>query len=128
MPATVVVTGLAQIQRDISKSSPLVSRALRDGMRQAAEPVSKLAESRSLTEIRRMRRSPRWAVTRIGVTRKAVYIVPRERGVKARNPYDPRRRPNLVALMMGRSFEPALAAAEPIVEAKVSAILGEVLR
>lgn len=70
-----------------------------------------------------MPRSPEWAATRIGVTRHAVYIVPKERGVKARNPFELRRRPNLVELMMGRSFEPALEANIPIVEATVKKFL-----
>lgn len=133
MPATVIVIGLAQIQRDLDKSGPAVGAAMREGMRQAAEPVAKLAENLSLAKIKRMRRSPEWAVTRIGVTRSAVYIAPKQRGVKSHNPFDPRRRGlniakgGLVTLMMGRSFEPALATMEPVVLGRVSRLLGQVL-
>lgn len=127
MAGTVVVTGLAQIQRDLAKSGPAVGAAMRAGLREAAEPVAKIAEGLSLSQIRRMRRSPQWAVTRTGVTRSAVYIVPKERGVRARNPYDSRRRRNLVELMMGRSFEPALSLGEPIVLDRVSRLIGEVI-
>jgi hypothetical protein len=127
MASTVVVSGLAQIQRDLAKSGPAVSKAMREGLRESAEPVAKLAEELSLSRIRRMSRSPEWAVTRVGVLRTSVYVVPKERGVRTRNPFDSRRRPNLVGLMMGRSFEPALAIGEPIVEARVSRLLGEVI-
>lgn len=125
MPATVIVTGLAQIQRDLAKSGPAVGAAMRAGLRESAEPVAKLAEQLSLSQIRRMRRSPQWAVTRIGVTRHEVYIVPKERGVKGRD--GARRRRNLVGLMMGRSFEPALDAGAPIVVGRVSRLIGEVI-
>lgn len=126
MPATIIVTGLSRIDRDLQKSVPGVQQALRAGLKIAAEPVAKTAEAYSLGRIRKMPRSPRWAVTRIGTTRSGVYIVPKERGVKARNPFDPRRRPNLVALMMGRSFEPALEASAPVVEAIVTQLVDEV--
>lgn len=128
MAATVIINGLDQLQRDLAKSGPEVSRVMRAGLREAAEPVARLAEELSLTRIRRMPRSPKWAQTRTGVTRHAVYIVPKQRGVKARNPFDPRRRPNLVGLMMGRSFDPALAAGAGLVETRVAALLGEVIR
>ncbi len=127
MPSTVIVNGLAQIQRDLAKSGPAVGAAMRQGLRESAEPVGKIAEGLSLREIRNMKRSPAWAVTRVGVTRSAVYIVPKERGVRTRGAGDPRRRRNLVALMMGRSFDPALAIGAPIVTERVSRLIGEVI-
>jgi len=128
MAATVIINGLDQLQRDLAKSGPAVSRTLRVGLRESAEPVAKLAQDLSLQRIRRMPRSPQWAETRIGVTRHAVYIVPKQRGVKTGHWDDPKRRPNLVGLMMGRSFEPALAGGAGIVEQRVTALLGEVVR
>ena len=128
MANTVVVNGLPALQRSLAASGPAVSKAMREGLKESAEPVAKLAEQLSLREIRRMRCSPEWAVTRTGVTRSAVYIVPKERGVRTRGTGDPRRRRNLVGLMMGRSFEPALNIGAPIVEARVSALIGEVIR
>lgn len=128
MPATVIVTGLAQLQRDLAKSGPAVGAAMRRGLREAAEPVAQAAEQLSLSRIRRMPRSPEWAETRIGVTRHAVYIVPKQRGVRTRNPFDPLRRRNLVGLMLGRSFEPAAAIGEALVKAKVTELVEEVIR
>jgi hypothetical protein len=125
MPATVIVTGLAQIQRDLAKSAPAVSNALRAGLREAAEPIARTAETLSLERIPRMGRSPEWAQTKIGVTQRAVYIVPRQRGVRTRNP---RRRPNLATLMLGRSFEPAAALGERLALASVTAAIQEAIR
>lgn len=126
MASAVVVNGLPQIQRALAASGPDVSKAMREGLRESAEPVAKIAENLSLREIRRMRRSPQWAVTRTGVTRSAVYIVPKERGVRGRG-RDSMRRRNLVGLMMGRSFEPALAIGAPLVQLRVSELIGEVI-
>jgi hypothetical protein len=126
--ATVVVTGLAQIQRDLARSVPEVELAVQRGLREAAEPVARLAEELSLSRIRGMRRSPAWTTTRIGVIRKGVYIVPKQRGVRSGRGDDPRRRPNLVELMMGRSFEPALELGAPLVEQRVATLIGDVTR
>jgi len=127
MPGTVIVHGLPQIQRDLARSMPAVSKALRVGLHEAAEPTAQLAEQLSLTRIRRMSRSPEWAETRIGVLRNAVYVVPRQRGIKGRGATS-RGRPNLVGLMMGRSFEPALEAGASFAQASVNRLLGEVIR
>lgn len=117
MPATVIVHGLPQIQRDLAKSGPEVAAATREGLRAAAEPVSRIAEGLSLARIRRMPRSPQWAINRIGVTTSTVYMVPKQRGTRGGT--DPRRRPNLVGLMMDRSYVPALEAGTPIVQRMV---------
>lgn len=127
MAGTVIVHGLDQIQRDLAKSSVEVGRAMRLGLKESAEPTAHLAERLSLTRIRRMPHSPEWAETRIGVLRSAVYVVPKQRGAKGRGSQS-RRRPNLVGLMMGRSFEPALEAGASLVQASVTRLLGEVLR
>lgn len=126
--AEVIVNGLAKLQRDLAVSSPAVSRAMHEGLRLSAEPVAKIAEDLSLSRIRRMPRSPEWAVNRIGVLRSGVYIAPKERGVRSGRGDDPRRRPNLVELMMGRSYDPALEIGEAIVEERVSSLIGEVTR
>lgn len=126
MSQTVIVNGLAQLQRDIARSGPAVSGALRDGLRSAAEPVALTAERFALDKIGRMHRSPEWAEMRVGITTHAVYIAPQRRGVKSRNPFDPRRRPNLFDLLLGRSMEPALDANAPIVETSVNKLLGGV--
>ena len=122
----VIVHGLDQIQHDLARTGPAANTAMRAGLRESAEPVAHLAEQLSLANIRRMHHSPEWAKTRIGVTRHAVYIVPKQRGERGSDVR--RRRPNLVGLMMGRSFEPALAAGTGLVEARVSSLLGQVIR
>jgi hypothetical protein len=126
MAGTVIVHGLDQIQRDLAKSGPAVSAAMRAGLRESAGPTAQLAQELSLARIRRMHLSPQWAQTRIGVTRHAIYVVPKQRGT--RNSRDSRSRPNLVGLMMGRAFEPALEAGAGLVEARVSSLLGQVIR
>ncbi len=131
MAGAVIVTGLDDIQRKLAASGPAVNKAMSLGLRQGAEPVAKIAEVYSNTRISGMRRGnprtrPAWAVTRIGVTRHLVYIVPKERGRRFRGQASPWR--NLVPLMMTESFEPALEAGRPIVEERVLTLLGEVTR
>lgn len=133
MAGTVIVHGFAQIQRDIERSGKDVGTALRMGLRQAAEPTAHLAQGLSLARIgehhgHKMAKSPQWAEVRIGVTRSAVYIVPKKKGVKSHNPFDPRRRPNLVELMMRKSFTPALNFGAPFAEAAVIRLLERFLR
>ena len=126
--ATVTVTGLSQINRDLARSIPASARVLREGLKLAAEPTAEAAELLALGRIRRMPRSPQWAVSRVGSTRHGVYIVPKERGVKSRNPYDPRRRPKLVALYLERSYDPAANIGARAAQAKVTQLLDEVIR
>jgi len=123
----VYVEGLAQIQRDLRRSIPGAHKVLHQGLKLAAEPTAQAAELLALGRIRRMPRSPQWAVTRIGETSHAVYIVPKERGVKSRNPYDPRRRPNLVRLMLERAYDPAANIGARAAQARVEALLDQVI-
>lgn len=129
----VVVIGLADIQRNLQRSGKEVGLAMRRGLKESAEPVARTAEQLSLAKIRRMEKSPQWAEVRIGVLQSEVYIVPKQRGVRPGNPLDPRRRGwnltpvNLITLMMGRSFEPALETNRPLIEARVSTLIGEVI-
>ena len=123
---TVIVTGLADLQRNIARSGPEVAKAMRLGLREAADPVSKTAQALSLKNIRHMPRSPGWAENRIGVTRNAVYIVPKKRGIRGRGD-DPRHRPNLVELMMSRAYTPALEAGTVGVELTVTRVIQETL-
>ena len=131
MSDAVVVNGLDEIQKRLAESGPAVEHATQTGLREAAEPVAKIAETYALTRISGMHRGnpkdrPAWAVTRIGITRKFVYIVPKERGRKFRGERSPWR--NLVPVDLEKAFEPALAAGEPIVRERVMTLLGEVTR
>lgn len=133
---TVIVSGLPQIQRDLEKAGTGVHKAFHNGLVHAAEPVAHTAEVLAVANIRNMHKSLQWRETRIGVRREAVYVVPKQRGVKGRGP-DPRRRPfaatktggpSFGELMLGRAFVPALDVMTPIVEQRVNILIREVLR
>jgi len=119
----VLVQGMAELQRDLAKLPKRADKSLQQGLREVAQPVADDAYFLSLAKIRRMPWSPQWAKNRVGVTRHSVYIAPVKRGVKG-NPFDPKRRPNLVELIMGRSYEPAAERGAVEVEAAVSRLLG----
>lgn len=131
MPATVIVEGFEELQKAIARSGPQVKRAMNEGLRQGAEPARALAGLYARRDISGMKRAkaspPPWSIMRVGVTTKFVYVAPVERGVKTRDPFDPRRRPNLFDLIMEKSFEPASIAAEPIVARSVELLLDELI-
>jgi hypothetical protein len=95
------------VQRALAKADREVRLGFRRGLREVAEPVRRDAEELAGSKIRRMTFSPLWARMRTGITRKVVYVAPRQRGVKTRGA-DPRRRPNLAQLLLDRAMEPAL--------------------
>jgi hypothetical protein len=100
--ATVRVTGLRELTRACKKMSGDLDKELRASLLKAAEPVRTTAEGLALGRIRNMPRSPRWAGMRIGATAKGAYMVPRARGGGGSG------RPNLKALLLDRSMDPAL--------------------
>ena len=108
MPAEgeVYVRGMRELSRAFAYADRDSRRELRAAFREVAEPVARDAESLAVARIRRMPESPRWSLMRVGVTRTAVYVAPKQRGVRRRD--DPHRRPNLADLMMDRAMEPAL--------------------
>ena len=108
MPAQgeVYVRGMRELSRAFAYADRDSRRELRAAFREVAEPVARDAESLAVARIRRMPESPRWSLMRVGVTRTAVYVAPKQRGVRRRD--DPHRRPNLADLMMDRAMEPAL--------------------
>src|SRR5262249_50235873 len=110
MPPAVQVKGLRELQAAFAHADRASRLGLRTELRFVARPVAVDAQHLAAQEISGMRRSPRWARMRVGVTRRVVYAAPSQRGVKTRSPYDPRRRPNLATLLMGRAMEPALEA------------------
>jgi hypothetical protein len=131
MPATVIVHGFEDLQKELKRTGPEVSRAMNAALKESAEPARVLAGLYARRDISGMKRAklkpPPWSIMRVGVTTKMVYVAPVERGVKTRNPFDPRRRPNLFGLIMDKAFEPASIAAEPLVARAVDSILDEVL-
>lgn len=106
MPGAVAVRGLRELELLFAAAGRDSKKALKKALLEVAEPVRREAETLAVEQIRNM--TIPWSRMRIGVTTKSVYIAPRKRGVKSHNPFDPRRRPNLVGLMLERSMEPAL--------------------
>ncbi len=127
----VLVEGLAGINRSLKLSGIEVSKAMRLGLREAAEPIRQDAGRLSQTKISGMKRAkdkpPPWSIQRVGQNIHEVYIAPKQRGVKSRTDRS-RRRPNLATLMLGKAYEPALARNETMLRAKVDAQLTRVVR
>jgi hypothetical protein len=122
-PATrpVRVDGLRELSRAFAVADKTLSRELRKGLRDAAEPVRSDAQTLALGRIRNMTEG--WSRMRVGVTRTTVYVAPRSRGAGGK-----RSRRNLFDLMTGRSLEPALDANVNEVENRVDDVLATVGR
>lgn len=131
MADMILVENLDKINRSLARSGPLVAKAQRMGLREAAQPVRLDAERLARSEISGMRRSrkqpPPWSEQRIGQTVHEIYIAPRQRGVKSRTDRS-RRRPNFAVLMLGKSYEPALERNQVLVRNTVDAWLGRIVR
>ena len=104
------VRGLADLHRALALADKETRLAVRKVELETAEPVRSAAEQLALSEIRGMERAasrggfPPWAHMRIGITRKVVYIAPKQRGHKK----GPQKRRNLAPLLMDRAMQPAL--------------------
>ena len=127
----VIVSGFTELERDLKATSPALLKAMRVGLRQAVEPIKRDAERLSRSEISGMNRArvkpPPWSVQKIGETTREVYMVPNEKGARARTD-SKRRRPNFAALMMGRSYDPALEQNRAQVANTVDHVIGTVTR
>lgn len=86
-------------------------------MRQTARPVAVTAEELATREIPNI--GKKWPKMRVGVTTRVVYVAPRQKGVKRRGD-QPRRRPNLADLLMGRAMQPSLELHRPHFESSVA--------
>lgn len=80
-------------------------------MERVARPVQLEAQRLAATEISGIRRTNltsggEWALMRIGVTSKLLYVAPKKRG----NKQGAKKRRNLAPLLMGKAMEPALDA------------------
>ena len=131
MAEMVLVEGMASINRSLKLSGPIVGKAMRLGLREAAEPIRQDAGRLSQTEISGMKRAkakpPPWSIQRVGQTVHEVYIAPRERGVKSRTDRS-RRRPKFAPLMLGKAYEPALERNQVMLRATVDGWLTRVIR
>lgn len=100
-----VVDNLVPLIKTFNHAPADAKKAFRAELRTVALPIQGDAEQLTKSRIRRMRLSPAWAATRVGITQKSVYVAPKKRGKGTRAS---RRRPNLKILMLDRSFDPAL--------------------
>lgn len=127
MADAIVVINLAEINGALARSGPLIRKAARIGLTEAAEPVKRDADRLSLSEISGMKRArvkpPPWSFQKIGQTRHEVYIVPKQKGIRGRRD-DPRGRPNFAVIMLGKAYEPALERNQVQVRVKVDNWLG----
>lgn len=105
MPAAIYVKGLRDLERAFKLAGPAANKELRQALTELGEPIRRDAERLARTGIRNI--GEPWSQMRTGVTQKAVYVAPRQRGGKSRA-NRALRRPNLFDLLMGRSLEPAL--------------------
>lgn len=96
---------MRELQAALAKADRQTRGLVRGEFKRVAEPVRRDAEGLARDRIRRV--TEPWARMRVGVTRKVVYVAPRQRGVKTRGA-DPRRRRNFGGLLMARAMEPAL--------------------
>lgn len=131
MSVSVEVIGLVQINRALAQAGPLIYRAARQGMREAAEPVRKEAGVLSVAELSGMKRTKpnTWQVQKVGVKQAEVYLVPKMKGKRrGRTAADAKRAYKFVELMMGKSYEPALEHNKARVRLAVDTTLGKAIR
>src|SRR5262245_26790821 len=91
--------------RAFAKADREVRLGFRRELRNVARPVQQDAEQLATTRIRSMPRSPQWARMRVGITRREVYVVPRQKGVRGQGP---KARPKFATEMYYRAMQPAL--------------------
>ena len=127
----IIVSGFSQLERDLKATGPEMLKAMRTGLTLAVEPIKKEADSLARTEISGMKRAkikpPPWSINKIGQSTREVYMVPTEKGARARTDAA-RRRPNFASLMLGRSYDPALEANRAQVANTVDHLIGSVTR
>ena len=137
-----VVAGFTELERDLKQTGPLMIKAMRTGLTIAVQPIKRDADRLALTEISGMKRArktagrhagfigpllPAWSVQKIGQNTKEVYMVPTEKGARARE-NSGLRRPNFSTLMLGKSYDPALEANRVQVANTVDHVIGTVTR
>lgn len=95
MAGEIRVKGLADLNRALAQADRDVRLGIRAEYRKVAEPVRADAEQLALGNISHI--GVPWSRMRIGVTQRAVYVVPKQRGVRGKDRR--RRRPNLAGLL-----------------------------
>lgn len=143
--AAIEVRGLRELNRAFSAAGKDAKRRLNATLRDAALPIAKDAQQRSLAEIENMPKSPKWARNRVGITQDLVYVVPSQRGVsrtsRRRSKQRDRNnkplrvftrpamaRPKLADQLLDKSYYPALAQGAPRIEKAVEKMMEDVER
>lgn len=120
MANAIRIEGLAALQRANAMVQAEIDNRLKDALKDAAQPVAIDAQSLAVQQITRI--TLPWSQMRIGVTRRAVYVAPKQR---SRDRNQLRRRPNLGRLLIDRAMTPALAQNESQIQDKVNRMLSD---
>jgi hypothetical protein len=123
MAGPIAVRGLADVQRAFARADKESRAGVRNEMSSIAEPVQMTVETLASSTIRNI--GPLWPVMRIGVTRKLVYVAPKQRGVKVKGGTSRSRR-KFAPLLAARALEPAQAQHEGQFEAQVEQMLDRI--
>lgn len=99
------VRDLRAFQRDLKRLNADAAKTLREGLKEAGEPVRADAEQKAVAGIRNI--GSRWSRMKLGITTKEVYIAEAQRGPRAGSQ---KSRPNLAIELMEQALGPALDA------------------
>ena len=124
MPAAVHVKGLRDLSAAFAAAGKQTKRELNDELRNIAEPIRSDAERLAESTISSI--GPKWSKMRVGVTRRLVYVAPKQRGLRTRGASGAR--PNLAGLLARRVMEPALDLNAPDLERATERMLARVGR
>ncbi len=105
----VVVEGLAGLNKALKRADKETRLGIRKVERAVAVPVQLDAQRLAATEISGLRRTnmktgAEWALMRIGVTQKLVYVAPKQRGNKRGS----QKRKKFAPILMNKAMQPAL--------------------
>ena len=121
---TLAVRNLRDLNRAFARAPKKLKKEFKGEQRAIAKPIAGLATERSLSQVANMPLSPQWSEMRTGVTQKAVYVAPKQRGRKA----GPQKRRKLAPLLLDRAMIPALEQHQAHVARKFDEILATVGR
>lgn len=117
--AGVELKGMRELQRALNKADRGRAKAVRDGLKEAAEPARVTAEHLAGARIAKI--GADWGQMRIGTRTGSVYIAPRQRNRGGS------RRPNLGSLLLDRAMFPALEVNERAIVRGVERALDRLL-
>lgn len=125
MADVIRLSGMRELLTATDHAGKAIKRDTRAELRSVAEPVRRDASALATSSIRRI--GMKWSGMRIGVTKRAVYVAPKQKGRASRaNPAI--RRPNLARLLMDRAMQPALDRNEANIVHGLERVIDEVGR